>query len=88
MVDITANELDELCDNFENMKFKAESWWPSIEEIQTYIEPNLKVRMPFAIWVTETANEPQTDEEKASKKYLLKLIYDNLNVIDEGEENA
>lgn len=82
MVEMTQSKLDELCENFEEMKFKAGPWWPTIEEIKKYIEPHIDERMNFIIWITETADAPQTEEEKASKSYLMKLIYNNLNVVD------
>ena len=80
MVDIKQSKLDELCEDFEKMSFKAEAWWPTVEEIKTHIEPRLKSCINFALWITETANEPQTDEEKASKKYLMNLLYRNLYI--------
>lgn len=83
MVEITQSALDEMCENFEEMNFKAGAWWPTEEEINTKIAPFIKERLTFAIWITETASEPQTDEEKAAKKLLLRLIYENLNVTED-----
>lgn len=88
MIDLNARELDKLCDDFEDMSFKADAWWPSIEEIKEYIEPKLKTMLPFAIWITETANKPETEEEIQSKKYLLRLIYDNVNIIYDNDEDG
>lgn len=83
MVELRESELNKMCEDFEKMKFKAEAWWPSIEDIKKYLEPHIKADINFAVWITETANEPQTEEEKASRKYLLKLIYENLVVVDD-----
>ena len=82
MIDIKQEKLDELCEDFEQMQFKAEAWWPTVDEIKKYIEPRLKSYINFALWITETANEPVTEEEKASKKYLLDILYHNLYVKD------
>lgn len=87
MIEIKQSELDKMCDDFDKMNFKAETWWPTVDEIKNYIEPCLKSKLAFAIWITETANEPQTDEEKAAKRYLLNLIYKNVKVIDDDEED-
>ena len=87
MIEITQRQLDEMCDVFEEMKYKASAWWPTVEEIRTKLAPRIKDQISFAIWITETADAPKTEEEKAAKSYLLRLIYDNLKVIDEEEEN-
>ena len=83
MVEIKQSRLDELCEDFEQMKYKAEGWWPTIEEIDKYIKPRFKSSLEFALWITETAGEPQTEEEKAAKKHLLDFIYKNLVITDD-----
>lgn len=85
MIEINEKELNTLCEHFEEMKFKAGAWWPTVEEIKANIEPRLKSALNFALWITETADEPKTEEEIASKKYLLNLIYKNLKVVYEEE---
>ena len=80
MIQITQDALDEMCENFENMRYKAKAWWPTVEDIRTKMEPKIKDQIAFAIWITETADNPKTDEEKEAKKYLLRLIYKNLKV--------
>ena len=82
MIDISQTALDEMCDNFEVMKFKAGPWWPTMEEINTKIKPRIKEYLKFVIWITETAEEPKTEEEKKAKSSLLKLIYENLRVVN------
>lgn len=86
MIDMKSKDLDKLCEDFEEMKFKAEAWWPTVEEIRTLIEPNLKEMLPFALWITETADTPQTDADKEAQKYLLRLIYNEVNIIYEEDE--
>lgn len=90
MIELKSSELDKICDDFDEMAFKACAWWPTIKEIQQNIEPRLKTLLPFALWITETADEPKTEEEVQSKKYLLNLIYKNVKIIyeDEEEDNA
>lgn len=84
MIEMREADLNQLCENYESMKFKAGSWWPTVDKIKTHIEPKMKSSMKFAIWITETADDPKNDEEKEAKKYLLKLIYKNLKITDEG----
>jgi hypothetical protein len=56
-----------------------------MEEVQKYIEPFIKSNMEFAIWITETVDEPKTEEERRVKHYLLQLIYNNLKLKDDCE---
>ena len=86
MIDMKSKDLDKLCEDFEEMKFKAEAWWPTVEEIRTLIEPNLKEMLSFALWITETADPPQSDADKEAQKYLLRLIYNEVNIIYEEDE--
>ena len=79
MAEITQKSLDKLCDDFEEITYRAGAWWHSVKDIKTKLEPRIKEKMAFAIWIVETANSPQTDEEKESRKYLMQLICDNLN---------
>lgn len=84
MVDICQKDLDQMFSDFEEMKFKAGAWWPTMDDVKKKIEPNIREKLKFIIWITETANEPETEEEKAVKKYLLHLIYKNMRVIEEN----
>ena len=82
---INQNTLDKLCDDFEQMQYKAGAWWPTIEEINSKLIPVINEKIAFAIWIIETANPPQTEDEKESRKLLSRLIYEHLE--EEPEES-
>ena len=82
---ITFNELDALCNRLEEMPFKCGYCWPTLEQIEKYLATNPKKNMEFMIWITETASEPKTEEEKMAKKRLLKLINKNITIKDENK---
>lgn len=84
MVDISQKDLDQMISDFEEMKFKAGAWWPTIDDVKKKIEPNIREKLKFVIWITETADEPETEEEKAVKKRLLHIIYNNVKVTEEN----
>ncbi len=86
MCEVTEKKLDKLCEDFEKMNYKAGTWWPTVEEINTKIAPRITEKMPFAIWILETAEPPQTDEEKASRKLLSQLVYENIKYDEEDAE--
>lgn len=75
---ISYEAFDALCEKYENFSFRAGNWWPSIEMIQTYIEPQLHKNMSFLIWIAVTADEPRTEEQRLSKRYINSLIYKNI----------
>ena len=86
MFKVTEKVLDKLCEDFEKMEYRAGAWWPTVEEINTKIAPYIEEKMPFAIWILETATSPQTDEEKASRKLLSQLVYNNVEYEEDSEE--
>ena len=86
MFEVNEKVLDKLCEDFEKMNYKAGAWWPTVEEINTKIAPRITEKMPFAIWILETAEPPQTDEEKASRKLLSQLVYENVKYDEDDAE--
>ena len=75
-------EYDILADRLSKNNFKCGPWWPTVEEIQTMIEPNLNKYLEFLIWILETAEKPETEEQKESKKYINKLLIKSLKLTD------
>lgn len=83
--EITYDELDAMLNRFDEAKHKCGAWWPTLEEIQTHIEPFIGDKpeiMEFALWISETADEPTTYLEKCSRAYLNELINENLHIKD------
>lgn len=76
------DDYDMLTERLSDNAFKCGDWWPTIEEIQTYIEPQLNKNLEFLIWIIETADAPQTEEEKKSKKYINNLLIKTLKLTD------
>lgn len=75
---LSFDDYDVLTERLSNNNFRCGDWWPTIEEIKTYIEPNLNKNLEFLIWISETADTPQTEEQKASKKYINNLLIKTL----------
>lgn len=82
---MTYDEFDTMCEQFSEMSYKCGNWWPTMDEVKQLIEPSIKTSMEFAVWITETADPPQTDEEKEVRRYLIKLINNNLKLKEDGD---
>lgn len=74
------SELDALCNRVGDNSYKCGDWWPTIEEIKTYIEPNLSKHVEFLCWILETADAPVTKEQIESKKYINALLIRSIHV--------
>ena len=62
---------------------QPEGFWPTIAQIQAEIEPNIRKNLPFLIWLTEyNPTETLSPEDTKSRKYILKLLYKNLELFD------
>ena len=86
MIELNQKNLDKLCEDFEKMPYKAGAWWPTVDDINKRLAPFIKEKIAFAIWILETANSPETEEEIASRKLLSRLVYENFE--EEEEEDA
>ena len=58
----------------------------TVEEIKEKIGDDISGNIEFLIWILETNSEPETDEEAASKKYINKLLIQNLKLYDPEDE--
>lgn len=76
--ELTYDEFDALCDRLEEAKFKSGRWWPTMQEVKEFIEPDIKENLEFALWISITANDPVNDEQKEVRTYLNNLINKNL----------
>lgn len=83
---MTYDDFDAMCERLNALNFKCGAWWPTLDDVKKCIEPNIKSNMEFAIWITETASEPKTEEERQVKHYLLQLINNNLRLKEDDEE--
>lgn len=79
-VDFTQTEFDKLCDYFDQFEFQCGPWFPSLEEIKEKIEPNIDENIYFAIWILQTSRAPETDKVKTARRYLMRLVNDNIVV--------
>jgi hypothetical protein len=79
---ISFDDYDKLVERLTDNSFKCGSWWPSVDEIKEYIEPNFNKNIEFLVWILETADPPKDEEEKRSKKYINDLLINNLKMTD------
>ena len=85
---MTFDEYDQLVERLESISYNPEGYFPTIEEIKKYLEPNFLENYKYMIWLTECNLKPETDEEKASYTYLNKILNKHIKLIDyEDEEN-
>ena len=79
---MTMDELDALYERIGSNSFRAYDWWPTVEELKTYVEPHPEPFIEFLIWILETADDPETPEEEESKKYINRLLIKLLKIKD------
>lgn len=78
--DLTFEKFDKLLERINCLPFKCGSYWPTKEEIDLIIKEDLDKSLEFLIWITETADEPITDKDKESKKYINSILYKHLKI--------
>lgn len=82
------DEYDLLADRVSKNNFKCGDWWPTVEEIKTRIEPNVGKYIEFLVWILETADMPETKEQKESKNYINKLLINNLKLVNNTPQSV
>lgn len=80
--ELQADKFFAMCDRFEEIPFKCGNYYPTIREIQEYIEPKIEQNLDFLIWISETAGEPSNPDEVDSRTYINELINKHLKIVD------
>lgn len=80
MANITQSRFNEMCEAFDEMQYRCGDWFPTMDEIKKYLEPNIERDYKFAIWILETSDKPNTPEKVEARRYLMSLVYNNLNI--------
>ncbi|MDB8756872.1 MULTISPECIES: hypothetical protein [unclassified Ruminococcus] len=78
-VELSKEKFMELQNNILNVQFDVEDWWPSMDEAKRLLAPNFSKCFDFIIWFLKN-NVPITSEQKEVKKFLEKLVRDNLHI--------
>ncbi len=76
---MTFDNYDKMIENFN--KIESDTCWPSREALEK-MEVDLEKYIPFLCFLLEKGVEPKNEEEKENKRYLNKLINENLELID------
>ena len=82
---MTPEEYDKLCQSVEGCCVKRGKWWPTEEEINKIIIPNLGMCYDFIIWILETGPEPSNPKEEKSMKILQGIIRENTDFSETKE---
>ena len=48
---MTLKAYDELCDRLRANEYQCGNWWPSISDLEKYVEPNPEKYIEFLIWI-------------------------------------
>lgn len=80
---MTFDEYDEIMEKFDKMG--EHICWPTLEQIEMFKKDPNKWLM-FCIFLYERNPEPSTDEEKESRKAMMKFINSVLELKDDDEE--
>ncbi len=80
---MTFNEYDQKCENIKRIENTKTGWYPSVEDIDKRILPNIEHYLDYLIWLTETSGEPIDEESRAGKKYINEILYREIDLVDD-----
>lgn len=79
-MNMTYEEWDTTTELFS--KIQQDTYWPTSIELEM-MEKNPDKYLLYIAYKLETNSEPETKEEEYSKKTMLQILYDNLELEDE-----
>lgn len=82
MKKMTYEDYDALCERLHINPYQCQDWWPTPGELKEKIGSDINQHIDFLIWILETNLPPEIEEEKKSKKYINKLLRENLKLQD------
>lgn len=80
--EMTSDKFFALCDRLDDASFRCGNWYPTIEEIQKYLEPQIEQNLEFLLWISETADEPTNPDDVDTRTYINDLINNNIVITD------
>lgn len=80
--ELTFEKYDKLIDRLNNIPLKCGAFWPTKEQVDEILEEGIEKNMEFLLWILETADEPKTEEEIESKKYINSILCQNIKLYD------
>ena len=83
---LTYEKLDSVSEAFKKAGLSVHGWYPSLEEIEKFVKPNLPNNIDFIFFILETAGSPQNDEQRHSRQILLNLFNDNAVIVAEVDD--
>lgn len=83
-VKMTFDEYDKLEEICQNIDTKSGSWFPSVDEIDYYLEKfPAKNIVSFFLWILNTYTGEETPDFLKSKKHINEILYKKLCFLDE-----
>lgn len=82
---MTFAQYDEKCENIKRVENTKPGWYPSVEDIDKRILPNIEHYLDYLIWISETSGEPLDEETRAGKKYINEILYREIELVDDEE---
>ena len=77
---MTFDTYDEIEDKISKLQYEADGWWPTVEDLETKFKTKCKSDFEFLIWILNTNPEPETEEDKLSKKKIQEILYNKLEL--------
>lgn len=78
----TFDEYDKVIERLKSVPFRCGLFWPKKEDIQIILKEEPTKAIDFLLWVAETAEDPETEEDKEAKKYVMSLLYKYIRIVD------
>lgn len=83
---LTYEKLDVVSEAFKKAGLSVQGWYPSLEEIERFVKPNLPNNIDFIFFILETAGTPQNEEQRRSRQILLNLFNENAVIVAEEDD--
>lgn len=82
---MTFAQYDQKCDSIRQIENTKPGWYPSVDDINERIVPNIEHYLDYLIWLSETSGEPIDEEASKGKKYINEILYREIELVDDDD---
>lgn len=79
-VTLTKKKLEELELEMKTFSRRRGRWWPTPDEVNAFMRPNVEKCYDFLVWILAQEPGPFTEEERESERALRKLFDDEIAI--------
>ena len=81
-MNLTYTDYDRLQDELLQIQNPDPTWWPDVQDIEGTNLSDDRTFLEFLLWLTLTAEPPQSEADKLSRRRINRILYQKIILED------